>query len=113
MRRGTLINKSSGEVPSTRKFQVKDAMWVKISEHFPWRPGTVVKVHPHDSFDVQVDDKVYRRNTHHLTRRYPRGIDRDKISPIREPRKELRHRPKFAMPHIPVQATVQKDFEYK
>ena len=66
------INKElSGEVPSTRNFQIKDAVWVKISEHFPWRPGTVVKVCPHDSFDVQVNDKIYRHNTHHLTRRYP------------------------------------------
>ena len=108
------INKEpSGRVPGTRNFQVNDAVWVKISEHFPWSPGTVVKVHPHDSFDVRVDDKVYRCNTHHLTRKYPREIDREERSPICEPRKELRRRPKFAMPRIPVQTTMQKGFEYK
>ena len=108
------INKEpSGRVPSTRNFQISDAVWVKISEHFPWRPGTVMKVLPHDSYEVRVDGKVYRHNTHHLTRRYPREIDREERSPIREPRKELRRRPKFAMPRIPVQATMQKDFEYK
>ena len=108
------INKQpSGGLPSTRNLQIKDAVWVKVSEHFPWRPGTIVKVRLHDSFDVQVDHKIYRCNTHHLTRRYPREIDRDEMSPICEPRKELRHRPKFAIPGIPVQAMVQKDFEYK
>ena len=72
---------SSGEVLGTRNFQINDPVWVKISEHFPWRPGTVVKIRPHNSFDVQVDDKVYRCNTHHLTRRYPRGIvSKDKES---------------------------------
>ena len=103
----------SGELPSTRNFQENDPVWVKISEHYPWRPGTIVRICPHDSFDVQVDDKVYRHNTHHLTRRYPREIASDKDSPFHEPRKSLRRRPKFAMPHIPVQATMQKDFEYK
>ena len=49
----------SGEVPSTRNFQENDPVWVKISEHYPWRPGTVIIICPHDSFDVQVDDKVY------------------------------------------------------
>ena len=31
----------------------------------------ITKVHDHQSYDVQVDGKVYHRNTHHLTRRYP------------------------------------------
>ena len=50
---------SSGEVPSTRNFQINDPVWVKISEHYPWRPRTIVQIRPHDLFDVQVDDKVY------------------------------------------------------
>ena len=40
--------------------------------HLPWKPGTIVKVCANQSFDVQVDDKTYHRNTHHLTKRYPR-----------------------------------------
>ena len=88
---------------------------VKSCEHYPWRSGTIVRIRPHSSFDVQVNDKVYRHNTHHLTRRYPREIasDKDKDSPFHQPRKALRCRPKFVMPRIPVQATMQKDFEYK
>ena len=72
----------SGEVPSTRNFQENDPVWVKISEHYPWRPGTIVRIHPHNSFEVQVDDKVYRCNTHHLMRRYPKesASNKDKES---------------------------------
>ena len=55
---------------STRNFKENDP-WVKISEYFPWKPGIIVRVYPNQSFDVQVDDKVYRHNTHHLSRRYP------------------------------------------
>ena len=53
------INKEpSGRVPSMRNFQISDAVWVKISEHFPWKPGTVVKILLHDSYEVQINDKV-------------------------------------------------------
>ena len=39
------INKdASGGLPSTRDFQENDFVWVKISEHYPWSPGTVVNV---------------------------------------------------------------------
>ena len=62
---------ASGNLSSTRHFSENDPVWVKINEHFPWKPGIVVKVHPNQSFDVRVDDKVYCHNTHHLTRRYP------------------------------------------
>ena len=54
----------SGNLPSTRDFSENDPVWVKISEHFPWKPGIVVKV----------DDKVYHHNTHHLTRRCPHKV---------------------------------------
>ena len=58
---------ASGNLPSTRNFSENDAVWVKISEHFPSKPGIVVKVCPNQSFNMQVDDNVYCYNTHHLT----------------------------------------------
>ena len=33
-----------------------------------------MNIHPNQSFDLKVEDKVYRRNMHHLTRRYPKKI---------------------------------------
>ena len=62
----------SSNLPSTRNFVENDPVWVKIREHLPWKQGIIVKVCANQSFDVQVDDRTYHRNTHHLTRRYPR-----------------------------------------
>ena len=70
-------------VPSTRNFAVTDPVWIKISDTLPWKKGTIVSVRDHESYDVQVDDKVYRRNTHHLARRYPR-VDENLVKSDRE-----------------------------
>ena len=48
---------SGGNLPSTRDFSENDPVWIKINKHLPWKPGIVIKVHPNQSFDVQVDDK--------------------------------------------------------
>ena len=106
---------ASGNLLATRDFKENDPVWVKVNEHLPWKSGVIVKVHPNQSFDVQIDDKVYCRNTHNLTRRYPRvpNLNLSKDSPIKDtPQRLLRHQPKVKMPHIPVQATMQKDFIY-
>ena len=58
---------ASGILPSTRNFEEDDPVWVKINKHFPWRPGIIVKVCPNQSFDVQVDDKMYHHNVHYLS----------------------------------------------
>ena len=58
-------------------------MWVKISEHFPWKPGIIVKVHPNQSFDVQEGSS--NKDT---------------------PQRTLRHQPRVKMPCIPYQAIV-------
>ena len=45
--------------------------------------GIIEKVHDHQSYTVQVEGKTYRRNTHYLTRRYPRdgaSIEGDNLS---------------------------------
>ena len=116
------INKeATGEVPSTRNFNVQDPVWIKISENIPWQKGTIVSVCDHKSYDVQVhgDRKVYRRNTHHLTRRYPR-VDENPVKSDREddpigdtPQRTLRPRQRVKMPRIPLQATVHQEFSYK
>ena len=101
------INKeATGELPNTRNFAVQDPVWIKISENVPWQKGTIVSVHNHQSYDVQVDGKVYHRNTHHLTRRYPR-VDENPIenneedSHVRdEPQRNLRQRQRVKMPRI-------------
>ena len=69
-----------------------------------------MKVCPNQSFDVQVDNKVYHCNTHHLSRRYPRVLILSEDSPIKDtPQRTLRCQLKVKMPHIPFQATMQKD----
>ena len=104
----------SGNLPSTRNFVENDPVWVKISKHLPWWLGIIVKVHDNQSFDVQVDDKTYCHNTHHLTRRYPRVPISEDDGPVpkESPQRVLQRQPKVKMPWIPVQATVQKDFIY-
>ena len=79
----------------------------------------IVKVHDHQSYTVQVDGKMYQRNTHHLTRRYP-WVDENLVEndreddPIRDtPQRMLRPRHRVKMPRIPMQATVHQDFSYK
>ena len=55
------INRSAdGDVPATRNFQKNDLVWIKINDHLPWKPGVIVNIHPNQSFDVKVEDKVYR-----------------------------------------------------
>ena len=49
---------ANGDLLSTRNFKENDPVWVKISKHFPWKPGIIMKVCPNQSFDVQVDEKV-------------------------------------------------------
>ena len=73
-----------------------------------------MKVCDNQSFDVQFDDKTYCRNTHHVTRRYPRVPISEDDSPVPKEslQRVLRRWPKVKMPQIPVQATVQKDFIY-
>ena len=111
---------TQGNVPSTRNFVVNDPVWIKISENIPWKKG-VVSVHDHKSYYVQVhgDRKVYRRNMHHLTRRYPQ-VDENPVESDREdnpfrdtPQRTLRPRQRVKMPRIPLQATVHQDFLYK
>ena len=109
------INKSAdGDVPDTRNFQKNDPVWVKINDHLPWRPEVTVNIHPNQSFDVKVEDKVYHCNTHNLRRRYPKKT----ISPEVPndggnvtPKRTLRRRPRVKMSHIPVQDMMQ-DFIY-
>ena len=71
-----ISKEATGVVLSTRNFV--DPVWIKLNEDLPWRKGMVIKVHDHQSYDVQVDGKVYHCNTHHLTRRYPR-VDENPI----------------------------------
>ena len=113
------INKeATGAVPSTRNFSVQDPVWIKISENIPWKKGVIVSVHDHKSYDVQVhgDGKVYQRNTHHLTRRYPQ-VDENPVESDREDdpigdtlQRTLRPMQRVKMPKIPLQATVHQDF---
>ena len=90
----------SGDLPSSRNFAENDPVWVKISEHLPWRPGIIVKVCDNQLFDVQVDDKTYCCNTHHLTRRYPRVpiSEDDGLVPKESPQRVLQRWPKVKMP---------------
>ena len=67
-----LICEATGMVPSTRNFVVQDPVWIKISDTLPWKKGIIVSVRDHESYNIEVDGKVYRRNSHHLTRRYPK-----------------------------------------
>ena len=114
------INKeTTGMVLSTRNFTVQDPVWIKINDTLPWKKGIIVSVHDHESYNVQVDGKVYRRNTHHLTRKYPK-MDTNPAESDREndptgdtPQRTLRPRHRVRMPRIPPQATVQADFSYK
>ena len=70
-------------------------------------------LHPNQSFDVQVDNKVYHHNTHHLSRRYPRVPILSEDSPVKDtPQRTLRCQLKVKMPRIPFQAMMQKDFIY-
>ena len=96
-----------------------DSVWVKLNEDLPWKKGMVTKVHDHQSYDVQVDGKVYHDNTHHLTRRYPQ-VDENPVesdgedAPIGDtPQRTLRPRHRVKMPRIPLQATVHQEFLYK
>ena len=81
--------------------------------------GIIEKVHDHQSYMVQVEGKMYRRNTHYLTRRYPRdgaSIEQegDDLSDTpQKTQKNLRPRHKVKMPRIPPQATVYQDFSFK
>ena len=78
------INKeATGEESSTRNFNVRDPVWIKISKNVPWKKGVMVSVCDHQSYGVQVDGKVYHFNTHHLTRRYPR-VDENPVESKRE-----------------------------
>ena len=78
------INKeATGMVPSTRNFVVQDHVWIKISDSLPWKKGIIVSVCDHESYDVQVDGKMYHCNTHHLTRRYPK-VDENPVESDRE-----------------------------
>ena len=113
------INQSAtGEMSESRKFKKDDLVWIKLGENLPWTKGVVVQDCGHDSFDVEANGKVYRRNTHHLTRRYPRGAENSvcingEEDPIGDtPQRVLRHRPKLKMPRIPPQAMVYRDFMY-
>ena len=83
MKIGTLIRETTGMTPSTRNLAMQDPVWIKIDENVPWQKGIIVSVRDHESYDVQVDGKVYRRNTHHLTRRYPR-VDENPVESDRE-----------------------------
>ena len=109
------INRSADrDVPASRNFQ-NDPVWIKINDRLPWKPGVTVNIRPNQLFDVKVEDKVYRSNMYHLTRRYPKKIssplvpeDGDNVTPKRT----LKHRPRVKMPCIPIQAMMQKDFIY-
>ena len=101
------INKeATGMVPSTRNFAVQDPVWIKISDTLPWKKGIIVLVCDHQSYDVQVDGKVYHHNTHHLTRRYPR-VDENPIENNEEEthirdksQRSLRQRHRVRMPRL-------------
>ena len=109
------INQSAdGDVLATRNFQKNDPVWIKINDHLPWKPGVILNIHPNQSFDVKVEDKVYQHNTHHLTRRYPKKVPNfvSDDSHSVNPKRTLRCQPRVKMPCIPIQATMQKDFIY-
>ena len=81
------INKeATGMVPSTRDFIVHDPVWIKVNDALPWKKGVIISVHDYESYDVQVDGKVYH-NTHHLMRRYPKvdgNVDGNPVESDRE-----------------------------
>ena len=114
---------TQGSTPNTRNFGVNDPVWIKLNDDLPWKCGIIEKVHDHQSYTVQVDGKKYRRNTHYLTRRYPRdGANRDSANTEgdddfsdtpQKTQKNLRPRQKVKMPRIPLQATVYQDFSFK
>ena len=110
---------TQGVTSNTRNFGVNDPVWIKLSDDLPWKRGIIEKVHDHQSYKVQVEGKMYRRNTHHLTRRYPRdgaSIEQegDDLSDTpQKTQKKLRPRHKVKMPRIPPQATVYQDFSFK
>ena len=108
---------TQGNMPNTRNFFINDPVWIKLNENLPWKKGVIVKVHDHQSYTVQVDGRVYQRNTHHLMRRYP-WVDENPVEseddPIKDiPQRTLRPRHRIKMPRIPLQATVQQNFLYK
>ena len=68
------INQSEhGGLASARNFKENDPVWVKISDHFPWKAGFIVKVCPNQSFEIQVDNKVYCCNTSSSFQKVPQG----------------------------------------
>ena len=62
---------------------VNDPVWTKLNKDLPWKKGVIIKVHDHQSYTVQVNGRMYCRNTHHLTRRYPR-VDENPVESDRE-----------------------------
>ena len=114
MRIDTLIKTLKELHPNTRNFSVNDPVWIKLNDDLPWKHGIIEKVHDHQSYTVQVEGKTYRRNTHYLTRRYPRdGASIEQEGDDFSPQKNLRPRHKVKMPRIPLQATVYQDFSFK
>ena len=119
MKVDTLIKTPKEMFPVQGIFVVDDPVWIKLNDDLPWKKGVITKVHDHQSYNVQVDGKVYCHNTHHLTRRYPHG-DPNYIENNRQedpvgdmPQRSLRQRHRVKMPRIPPQAMVQTDFSYK
>ena len=109
---------AQGVTPNTRNFGVNDPVWVKLNNDLLWKCGLIEKVYDNQSYTVQVEGKMYRRNTHHLTRRYPRdgaSIEQEGHDLSDTPQKthKLRPRHKVKMPRIPPQATVYQDFSFK
>ena len=89
---------------------------------YTWKCGIIEKVHDHQSYTVQVEGKRYHRNTHYLTRRYPRdganGANTEEDDDFsgdnpQKTQKNLRPRQKVKMPRIPLQATMYQDFSFK
>ena len=66
-----------------RNFVVQDPVWSKLNEDLPWKKGVIAKVRDHQLYTVQVDGKMYRQNTHHLTRRYPQ-VDKNSVENDRD-----------------------------
>ena len=102
---------------------VNDLVWIKLNEDLPWKKGVIIKVYDHQSYTVQVDGRIYRHNTHHLTRRYSRvdvhpRVDGNPVESEDDPisdtsKRTLRPRQRVKMPRIPLQLTVHQDFSYK
>ena len=97
---------TQGNMPNTRNFVINDSVWIKLNEDLPWKKGVIAKVHNHQSYTVQVDGRVYQRNTHHLMRRYPQ-VDENPVEsdreddPIRDiPQSTLRPRHRVKMPKM-------------